>query len=74
MCLFVDDEFQFGLSYTDPSKELERYFVISNFLEKLELIIPLQQFLQGIKKLYITDPVASFSLSLNILYHKIQQP
>jgi hypothetical protein len=50
----VDDEFQFALSRTDPSKELETYFVISNFLAKLKLIIPLQQFLHGMKKMYIT--------------------
>jgi hypothetical protein len=74
ICLSVDGEFQFGLSRTDPSKEFERYFVISNFLEKLKLIIPLQQFLQGMKKVYIADPVASFSLSLIILHHKMQQP
>jgi hypothetical protein len=54
ICVSVDDEFQFALSLADPSKELETYFVISNFLAKLKLIIQLQQFLQGIKKVYIT--------------------
>jgi hypothetical protein len=84
ICVSVDDEFQFALSFMDPSKELETYFVISNLLAKLKLLIPLQQFLPGIKKvyitvryctlLYITISVVSFSLSLITLYHKLHQP
>jgi len=73
----VDDEFQFALSRTDPSKELETYFVISNFLAKLKLIInnPITTILgRNEEKCTSLISVASFTLPLIILYHKVQQP
>jgi len=54
--------FTIALSRTDPSKEPEPYFVISNFVAKLKVIIPLQQFLQGMKKCTLLIAVASFSV------------